>query len=387
MCQRFESSREQRVIIPILAGYPAVFFKEASGMEEQLQQIINRYNEIEHAMADPKTVSDQNLFKSLTKEHARLAPIVQKYNEYIRVKKEIEETKIVLKSEKDQEMISLLEEEIPKLELKLHEIEQHITQMLLPQDPHEGKDIIIEIRAGTGGDEASLFVADLYRMYIRYADLKGWKVEYIDANQTELGGFKEVIFSIGGSEAYSCLKFESGVHRVQRIPVTESGGRIHTSAVTVAVLPEVAESDVDINPDDIRIDVYRSSGHGGQSVNTTDSAVRVTHIPTGIIVTCQDEKSQHKNRAKALRVLRARLFEKMERERMEKEIALRRSQIGSGDRSERIRTYNFPQSRVTDHRINLTIYDLESVLDGELDKIIIPLRENEMEQLLKASHV
>lgn len=387
MCQRFESSRERRVIIRTLAGYPAVFFQEALTMEERLQQIINRYNEIEHAMADPKTVSDQSLFKSLTKEHARLTPVVQKYNEYKRIKKEIDDTKTALKSEKDQEMLSLLEEEIPKLESKLYQIEGQITQMLLPQDPHEGKDIIIEIRAGTGGDEASLFVADLYRMYIRYADIKGWKFEHIDANQTELGGFKEIIFSISGAEAYSCLKFESGVHRVQRIPVTESGGRIHTSAVTVAVLPEAEESEVDINPDDIRIDVYRSSGHGGQSVNTTDSAVRITHIPTGIIVTCQDEKSQHKNRAKALRVLRARLFEKMERERMEKEVALRRSQIGSGDRSERIRTYNFPQSRVTDHRINLTIYDLESVLDGELDKIIIPLRENEMEKLLKASHV
>lgn len=356
-------------------------------MEERLQQIINRYNEIEHAMADPKSVSDQNVFKSLTKEHARLTPIVQKYNEYIRVKKELDDTKTALKSEKDPEMISLLQEEIPKLESLLREIEEQITKLLLPQDPHEGKDIIIEIRAGTGGDEASLFVADLYRMYIRYADLKGWKVEYIDANQTELGGFKEVILSISGAEAYSCLKFESGVHRVQRIPVTESGGRIHTSAVTVAVLPEAEESEVEINPDDIRIDVYRSSGHGGQSVNTTDSAVRITHIPTGIVVTCQDEKSQHKNRAKALRVLRARLFEKLERERMEKETSLRRSQIGSGDRSERIRTYNFPQSRVTDHRINLTIYDLESVLDGELDKIIIPLRENEMEQLLKSAHV
>ncbi|MCX8123421.1 MAG: peptide chain release factor 1 [Spirochaetes bacterium] len=356
-------------------------------MEERLQQIINRYNEVEHAMADPKTVSDQNLFKSLTKEHAKLAPIVQKFNEYIKIKKEIEDITIALKGEKDQEMIALLEEEISQLKSKLHDIEENITRLLLPQDPHEGKDIIVEIRAGTGGDEASLFAADLYRMYIRYADRKGWKVEFIDANQTELGGFKEVIFSISGTEAYSCLKFESGVHRVQRIPVTESGGRIHTSAVTVAVLPEAEESDVEINPDDIRIDVYRSSGHGGQSVNTTDSAVRITHIPTGIVVTCQDEKSQHKNRAKALRVLRARLFEKMERERMEKETALRRSQIGTGDRSERIRTYNFPQSRVTDHRINLTIYDLESVLDGELDKIIIPLRENEMEQLLKASNV
>lgn len=354
-------------------------------MESRLKQIIERYNQLEQAMADPKSVADQNVFKSLTKEHSKLVNIVHKYQEYSKCKKEYEEAAAALKHEKDQEMINLLEDEMNQLHNKVNDFEKQITQLLLPQDPHEGSDIFVEIRAGTGGSEASLFAADLYRMYIRYADNKGWKVEFIDVNQTELGGFKEVIFSMSGSEAYSCLKYESGVHRVQRIPVTESGGRIHTSAVTVAVLPEAEESDIEINPDDIRVDVYRSSGHGGQSVNTTDSAVRITHLPTGMIVTCQDEKSQLKNRAKALRVLRARLLEKMERERMEKEVELRRSQIGSGDRSERIRTYNFPQSRVTDHRINLTIYDLESVLDGELDKIILPLREQEMEQLLKSS--
>jgi len=254
----------------------------------------------------------------------------------------------------------------------------------LPKDPNSGKDIIMEIRAGTGGDEASLFAADLFRMYTRYAEIKGWKVELLEANTNELGGYKEVSFSIRSQEAYDSLKFESGVHRVQRVPETEASGRIHTSAVTVAVLPEAEEDEIEIDPNDIRVDVYRSSGHGGQSVNTTDSAVRITHIPTGMVVTCQDEKSQIKNKAKALRVLKARLLEKVTSERMAKESEMRRSQVGSGDRSERIRTYNFPQSRVTDHRIGLTLYSLEKVLEGEIDEIIEALKKAEIEALLKS---
>jgi peptide chain release factor 1 len=309
---------------------------------------------------------------------------VQKFEEKMRISRELEDNRELLKMEKDPGMKDLLNNDIMDLEGKLGVLEEQLMILLLPKDQNSGKDIIMEIRAGTGGEEAALFSANLFRMYSRYADTKKWKIELLEMNQTEIGGYKEIIFSVKGADAYDDLKFESGVHRVQRIPTTESQGRIHTSAVTVAVLPEVEESDVEISPEDIRIDVYRASGHGGQSVNTTDSAVRLTHIPTGMIVTCQDEKSQLKNKAKAMRVLRARLFEKIDAERMEKESLMRKSQVGSGDRSERIRTYNFPQSRVTDHRIGLTLYALDKVLDGELDSLVEPLRKNEIEQILKS---
>jgi peptide chain release factor 1 len=276
-----------------------------------------------------------------------------------------------------------LSSEVDGLEEKLGARDEQLRVLLLPRDPNSGKDVIMEIRAGTGGEEAALFAADLFRMYSRYIDARGWKLELMDASGTEIGGYKEISFSVSGDGAYDSLKFESGVHRVQRIPSTESGGRIHTSAVTVAVLPEAEESEVQIAQEDLRIDVYRSSGHGGQSVNTTDSAVRITHIPTGLVVTCQDEKSQLKNKIKAMRVLRARLLEIEQREAQEKESKLRRSQVGSGDRSERIRTYNFPQSRVTDHRIGLTLYNLDAFMDGDVDAVVKPLRQHEIEQLLR----
>ena len=293
-----------------------------------------------------------------------------------------------MKDESDADMAEMLQSEVAELEETFQKLDEDLVVMLLPRDPNSGKDVIVEIRAGTGGDEAALFAADLFRIYTRYVDIKGWKFEYIDGNSTEIGGYKEVMFSVRSEAAYDCLKYESGVHRVQRVPSTESGGRVHTSAVTVAVLSEAEENEIDIDPNELRIDVYRSSGHGGQSVNTTDSAVRITHIPsthipTGLVVTCQDEKSQLKNKTKALRVLRARLLEKANHEKMAKESEARKSQIGSGDRSERIRTYNFPQSRVTDHRINLTLYSLESVLSGELDEVVGPLREYERDQQLK----
>jgi peptide chain release factor 1 len=334
-------------------------------------------------MSKPEVAADQNAFKVLNVERSKLAPVVQAYDEYKKMKKEHADSKELLKVEKDEEMREMLVSEIDTLEAKIEKHEDKLLFMLLPKDPNSGKDVIMEIRAGTGGDEAALFAADLFRMYPRYADLQGWKIEYLEVNSTEIGGFKEIIFSLRSNEAYDDLKYESGTHRVQRVPTTEAGGRIHTSAVTVAVLAEAEEDEIEINPDELRIDVYRSSGHGGQSVNTTDSAVRITHIPTGMVVTCQDEKSQHKNKAKAMRVLRARLLEKVESERLEKETELRRSQVGSGDRSERIRTYNFPQSRVTDHRIGLTLYSLENVLAGDMDEIIEALKKDEIERILK----
>jgi len=352
-------------------------------MEEKLIEVVKRFQKLESDMSNPEIISDQNKFRELNKEHSQLSPIVQAYDLYKKLKQELADSKELISEEKDEEMKSLLNEEISGLEQKVKELDEKLLLMLLPKDPNSGKDVLMEIRAGTGGDEAALFAADLFRMYTRYADIKGWKVELIDGNLTEIGGYKEVIFSIRSAEAYDSLKFESGGHRVQRVPTTESGGRIHTSAVTVAVLSEAEENDMEIDPNDLRIDVYRASGHGGQSVNTTDSAVRITHVPTGMIVTCQDEKSQHKNKAKALRVLRARLYEKINQERMAKESELRKSQIGSGDRSERIRTYNFPQSRVTDHRIGLTLYSLESILAGDLNEVIDAMKKHEVEQLLK----
>ena len=353
-------------------------------MEKKLKAIEQRLKRIEEDLSKPDIAGDQVLFKQLNREHAQLAPVVQKFHEYMRCKKELTETRELLQTEKDNEMREMLSSEESELQNIIQEYEEKLLVMLIPKDPDTGKDILMEIRAGTGGDEAALFCADLFRMYNRYADINGMKIEFIYVNATEIGGYKEIVFSVRGEEAYENLKYESGVHRVQRIPTTESGGRVHTSAVTVAVMPEAEESEIDIDPNDLRIDVYRSSGHGGQSVNTTDSAVRITHIPTGMVVTCQDEKSQHKNKAKAMRVLRARLYEKELEERLEKESDLRRSQVGSGDRSERIRTYNFPQSRVTDHRIGLTLYSLESVLAGEMHEIIEALKKDDVEKKLEA---
>ena len=354
--------------------------------QEKIEEIVKEYQDLTQKIANPQLMKDMATYRNLTQTLAEIEPVVKKYEEYEKKERELEENRELLHTESDPELRILLEEEIEKLKTSLPELEEELKTMLIPRDPRDEKNTLVEIRAGTGGEEAALFVADLFRMYSRYAERNGWKIEIMSSNPTELGGFKEIIFAVEGKGAYSKFKFESGVHRVQRVPVTEAGGRIHTSTATVAVLPEADEVDVEIKPEDIRVDVYCSSGPGGQSVNTTDSAVRVTHIPTGMVVTCQDEKSQHKNKAKALRILRSRLLE-MERENQKEEIDQeRRTQIGSGERSERIRTYNFPQNRVTDHRINLTLYRLESVLEGELDEIIEALAaEEKMRTLEKVS--
>jgi peptide chain release factor 1 len=355
-------------------------------MKDKLQQMETRLSQIEKELSDPSVVSDMQKFKSLNKEHSQLVPVVDKYRAWLRAKTDLDDSEELLKTETDASMREMLTEEKNHLKESLVKMEEELTVMLLPKDPNSGKDIIMEIRAGTGGEEAALFAADLYRMYTRYADNRGWKSEMIEASATGIGGYKEIVFSISGADAYDELKYESGTHRVQRIPVTEAGGRIHTSAVTVAVMPEAEESDVDLNPEDIEVDVYRSSGAGGQHVNTTDSAVRMTHKPSGIVVTCQDERSQIKNRAKALRILRARLYEVQDSKRRSEEAELRKSQVGSGDRSERIRTYNFPQSRVTDHRVGVTLYSLDTVLSGELSGLIEPLKKNEVEMQLKSQY-
>ncbi|NPV58620.1 MAG: peptide chain release factor 1 [Actinobacteria bacterium] len=337
---------------------------------DRLDEIEGNFLELERELSRPETFQDRQRYAELARAHAELSeimPTLRAYREAVREAREAEE---MLAGERDEEMAEFLRESLRAAEERAEELEREIKVMLLPSDPRDTKDVIMEIRAGAGGEEAGLFAGDLYRMYTRYADRNGWKTEALSSSPSELGGFKEIIFSVRGKGAFSKMKYESGVHRVQRIPVTESGGRIHTSTATVAVLPEAEEVEVTINPSDIKVDVFRSTGPGGQSVNTTDSAVRVTHLPTGIVVSCQDEKSQLQNREKALRILRARLL-RMEQERQQKELAEeRRSQVGTGDRSERIRTYNFPQGRVSDHRIGLTLYRLEEVLDGDLEEII-----------------
>lgn len=337
---------------------------------QKLQTLEARYEEISQKLSDPEVMSDPEVYARLAKEHASLEEIVKTFRDYKRALKEIEENKQILEEEKDEELKTLAREEIKVLENKIETLEKTLPLMLLPKDPNDEKSVIIEIRAGAGGEEAALFAGELLRMYQRYAEKKGWKFEILDANETGLGGFKEVIARIEGKGAYSRLKYESGVHRVQRVPITESGGRIHTSTVTVAVLPEVDEVEVEIRPEDLRIETMRASGHGGQHVNKTESAVRITHIPTGIVVTCQNERSQHQNKATALKILRAKLYELAQKEQMEKIQKERRSQVGTGERSEKIRTYNFPQNRVTDHRIGLTVYNLPEVLDGELDEFM-----------------
>jgi len=352
-------------------------------MFDKLEALEARYRELEIMISDPELPKDRKRYKEVLQEHAHLSKIVQTYEEYKKMRNRLEETETLLEQERDPELRNLAKEEVDQIRLRLSGEEKKLKELLVPRDPRDDKNVIMEIRAGTGGEEAALFAADLFRMYTRYAEAKGWKVELMDANETELGGFKEIIFSVSGSGAYGDLRYESGVHRVQRVPVTEAGGRIHTSAVTVAVLPEAEETEVEIRPEDLRIDVFRASGAGGQHVNKTESAVRITHLPTGIVVTCQDEKSQHKNKARALRVLRARLYEMEEQKRLQEESAIRRSMVGSGDRSERIRTYNFPQNRVTDHRINLTLYKLDSVLEGDLGEIIEALKLSEREEAYK----
>jgi len=338
-------------------------------MLDKLSGVEERFDKLEGLLSDPEVIKDQQAYKHYSMEHAELSKIVSVFRKYKQVAEDIEGSKDLLK-EGDEEIKELAREDIQSSTERLKELEGDLRWLLIPKDPNDEKNVVLEIRAGTGGEEAGLFAADLFKMYSKYAESIGWKVEILSSHATGVGGLKEIIALIKGKGAYSSLKYESGTHRVQRVPVTESQGRIHTSAVTVAVLPEAEEVDVKIEPDEIRVDVFRSTGPGGQSVNTTDSAVRITHLPTGVVVSCQDEKSQHKNRAKAMKVLRARLYEKMLSEQNEKISADRKSQVGTGDRSERIRTYNFPQGRISDHRIGLTLYKLESVLEGGIGEII-----------------
>ncbi len=352
-------------------------------MLDRLAEVAKRFEELERLVSDPAVIGNRAQYAQLSRERSQLEPVVAAFHERQKLAKEIEEH-WEMSRDPDPELRDLARGELPALEARLPDLDRKLTLLLLPRDPNDERNTVLEIRAGTGGDEASLFAAELFRMYQRYAEGRRWKVEVLSSSPTGLGGFKEIIALVQGDGAFSRLKFEGGVHRVQRVPVTETQGRIHTSAVTVAVMPEAEDVEIDIPDKELRVDVYRSSGPGGQSVNTTDSAVRVTHIPTGLVVTCQDEKSQHKNKAKALKILRARLLDRARAEQQSAIAANRKAMVGSGDRSEKIRTYNFPQSRITDHRVNLTLHQLDRVLDGELDAIVDALATKAQAEALEA---
>jgi len=354
-------------------------------MIEKLDFIEDRYEELSHVIADPEVINRQEEWQRLVKEHASLEAIVTLYRQYKKVRQDIMDAKELMQDTQDREFRQMVEQELEELEERQDSLIHEIKLLMLPKDPMDEKNVVMEIRAGAGGEEAALFGAVLFRMYSRYAERQGWKIDIMSSNYTELGGVKELIFTIEGRGAFSRLKYESGVHRVQRVPTTESGGRIHTSTATVAVLPEAEDVDIEINPNDLRIDVFRSSGHGGQSVNTTDSAVRVTHLPTGMVVSCQDEKSQLKNKEKAIKVLKSRLLDLARQEKESEYAQNRKNQVGTGDRSERIRTYNYPQGRVTDHRIGLTIHQLDDFLDGDLDEVLDALVQAEQAEKLKAA--
>jgi peptide chain release factor 1 len=354
-------------------------------MLDLLEKVEQKHKELTELLSDPAVLSDKNRIKKIAKEHRELSGIVSVSAEYRELLKQIKDDENIARESEDRELVELAKTELEELYPKRKDYEERLKVLLLPKDPRDSRNTIMEIRAGTGGEEAALFAADLYRMYIKFAEKNGWRVDVMNSNPTGIGGLKEIIFLVEGADAYGKLKYESGVHRVQRVPVTETSGRIHTSAASVAVLPEAEEVEVDVKPEDLKVDVFRSSGPGGQSVNTTDSAVRITHLPTNTVVTCQDEKSQLKNKNKAMKVLRARILDKASAEQSAKIARERKTMVGSGDRSEKIRTYNFPQGRVTDHRIGLTLYRLESILTGEFDEFVEALKKKDQEQRLESS--
>jgi peptide chain release factor 1 len=370
----------------VQAGF-FVAWMEVEAMFAKLAEVESRYEQLNQLMTQPEVISDLPRLHACAQEQSALAGIVEKYRAYRNVGHELEQTEAMLKSGLDDEMRDLAKEEMNSLKQQRETLAAELKVLLLPTDPNDEKSVIVEVRAGAGGDEAGLFAADLYRMYARYAETRRWTIEVMNSNENSAGGFKEIIFEVKGRGAYSRLKYESGVHRVQRVPTTESGGRIHTSTATVIVLPEVEDVEVEINPDDLTVEVYRSGGHGGQSVNTTDSAVRIIHNPTGIVVTCQDERSQLKNKTRAMSVLRARLYDAEQRKQQEASGAARRLQVGTGDRSEKIRTYNFPQDRITDHRIGLTVHGMPAILNGALDDLIDATATADQAERLQASGI